>query len=467
MSFRDLQLIEPLLRALAAEGYDTPTPIQERAIPSVLSGQDLLGCAQTGTGKTAAFSLPVLQRLAETRVQGRIRALVLSPTRELASQIGERIGAYGKHLGMRHAVIFGGVSQFHQVRALKPLPAIVIATPGRLLDLCQQRLIDLSQIEILILDEADRMLDMGFIHDVKKIVAMTPKSRQTLFFSATMPPDIAQLAKSILKDPVRIDVAPATKSADTVQQSVYLVSKASKRALLEHVLLDPSIERVLVFSRTKHGASRIAGQLAKANIESGAIHGDKTQGARERALAEFRAGKIRVLVATDIAARGIDVDGVTHVVNFDLPEVPESYVHRIGRTGRAGKSGVAFSFCDFEERELLRAIERTLGKKIAVVGEHPFTTGADVPGAPKAVQQGGRGRPGRRDGGAPAHSASRVAGNGQQRSHTSTNPRNGGGGRGPARPSSGGQRPAAPPPAAGGGADQNGGSRRYRFSVGS
>jgi ATP-dependent RNA helicase RhlE len=425
MPFTHLKLIEPLCRALAAEGYERPTPIQEKAIPEVLTGRDLLGCAQTGTGKTAAFSLPLLQLLARERVEGRVRALVLSPTRELAAQIGERIGAYGTHLGLRHAVIYGGVSQFHQVRSLKPVPAIVVATPGRLLDLCSQRLIDLSKIEILVLDEADRMLDMGFIHDVRKVVAMTPKSRQTLFFSATMPPDIVALAKSILKEPVRVDVAPTKKTADTVRHSVYFVAKSNKRALLEHLLQDPTIDRALVFTRTKHGASRIAKQLDRSSIRADAIHGDKTQGARERALAEFRSGTTRVLVATDIAARGIDVDGVSHVVNFDLPNVAESYVHRIGRTGRAGAEGLAFSFCDDEERPLLAGIERLIGQRIPVVTDHPLAgvapSVAPAPAdgdprrqghsrAPQGGQRPSRGGGGPRpDGRAPQHSGARPS----------------------------------------------------------
>jgi ATP-dependent RNA helicase RhlE len=369
MLFSELKLAEPLLRALAAEGYERPTPIQEKAIPEVLAGRDLLGVAQTGTGKTAAFSLPVLQRLSSNPKAPAIRALVLSPTRELAAQIGDRVAAYGKHLGLRHAVVFGGVSQFHQVRALKPQPAVLVATPGRLLDLCSQKLVDLSRVEILVLDEADRMLDMGFIHDVRKIVAMTPKTRQTLFFSATMPQEIVSLARSILTDPVRVDVAPATKTADTVRQSVYFVPRPEKRHLLVRLLRDPVIERVLVFTRTKHGASRVAHQLGRAGINADAIHGDKTQGARERALAGFRRGTTRVLVATDIAARGIDVDGVSHVVNFDLPMTPDSYVHRIGRTGRAGASGTALSFCDEEERALLTGIERLIGRRIPVARE--------------------------------------------------------------------------------------------------
>jgi ATP-dependent RNA helicase RhlE len=477
MSFDSLKLVPQLLKALAAEGYETPTPIQEKAIPSVLQGLDLLGCAQTGTGKTAAFSLPLLQRLAEKKGDGKIRALVLAPTRELASQIGERIGAYGKHLGLRHTIIFGGVSQYHQVRALKPLPAIVVGTPGRLLDLCKQRLLDLSQVEILVLDEADRMLDMGFIHDVKRIVGMTPSSRQTLFFSATMPPDIRDLAKNILKDPVRVDVAPATKTADNVGQSVYFVTKSNKRPLLESVLSDPSIDRALVFSRTKHGASRIATQLSRAGIAANAIHGDKTQGARERALSEFRDGTTRILVATDIAARGIDVDGVSHVVNYDLPNIPESYVHRIGRTGRAGHSGVALSFCDYEEREFLRGIERLIARKIPVA-DHAFSQGADQPGAPKAPQQQGRGR----GNSAPPKNGGQWRGN-RGGGGGGGRPQHGGGDRAQSSQGSGsqssqnGQRPQAPfgarPSAgAGGGGSRGGGSRsrgprRYGGSVGS
>jgi ATP-dependent RNA helicase RhlE len=478
MSFDSLKLVPQLLKALAAEGYENPTPIQEKAIPPVLQGLDLLGCAQTGTGKTAAFSLPLLQRLAAKKGDGKIRALVLSPTRELASQIGERIGAYGAHLGLRHTIIFGGVSQYHQVRALKPLPAIVVATPGRLLDLCKQRLIDLSQVEILVLDEADRMLDMGFIHDVKRIVGMTPSSRQTLFFSATMPPDIRDLAKNILKDPVRVDVAPAAKTADTVGQSVYFVAKSNKKQLLESVLSDPSIDRALVFARTKHGASRIAQQLTRAGIAANAIHGDKTQGARERALGEFRDGTTRILVATDIAARGIDVDGVSHVVNYELPNIPESYVHRIGRTGRAGQSGVALSFCDYEEREYLRAIERLIAKKVPVA-EHAFTQGADQPAPPKPAQQqrgGGRGHGGAPKGGdqwrRPNGGGNRGGGGGR--------PQHGGGDRmqssrsgGGAPAQQGANRPQAPafgarPSGGGGGGGSRGrGPRRYGGSVGS
>ena len=354
MLFTDLNLIEPLLRAVTAEGYDVPTPIQQQAIPHVLAGRDLLGCAQTGTGKTAAFALPILQRLFENKPNPGgparpIRVLVLTPTRELASQIGESFTTYGKHLRFRNTVIFGGVGQGAQEKALASGPEIVVATPGRLLDLAQQRRISFRDLEIFVLDEADRMLDMGFIHDVRRVIALLPQRRQTLFFSATMPPDIIDLSSRILVDPARVAVTPIASTAEKVEQSVYFVAKSDKGALLEHVLGDAAIERVLVFSRTKHGANRISERLEKAGIGSAAIHGNKSQNARERALSSFKQGSTRVLVATDIAARGIDIDGVTHVINFDLPDVAESYVHRIGRTARAGASGIALSFCDSEE----------------------------------------------------------------------------------------------------------------------
>jgi len=380
MSFSELKLIEPLCRALESEGYEEPTPIQAKAVPVVLDGRDLLGCAQTGTGKTAAFVLPILQRLAATRRANGIRALVLAPTRELAAQIEERVSAYGRHLGIRHTVVFGGVSQNRQMRTLRPPPAILVATPGRLLDLCSQRLVDLSTVETLVLDEADRMLDMGFIKDVRRIVSLTPASRQTLFFSATMPKDIVELARSILKDPVRIDVAPASRTPPKVTQSVYFVARADKRRLLERLLRGADIDRALVFTRTKRGASRVARLLDSAGIRADAIHGDKTQGARERALSGFRRGTTRVLVATDIAARGIDVDGVSHVINYDLPDAAESYVHRIGRTGRAGASGIAVSFCDQDERGVLRDIERLMGARVPVA-----EIGAEGPRQPPRI----------------------------------------------------------------------------------
>jgi ATP-dependent RNA helicase RhlE len=377
MLFTDLNLIEPLLRAVTAEGYDVPTPIQQQAIPHVLAGRDLLGCAQTGTGKTAAFALPILQRLTETKPNAGaparpIRVLVLTPTRELASQIGESFTTYGKHLRFRNTVIFGGVGQGAQEKAIAQGPEIVIATPGRLLDLAQQRRISFRDLEIFVLDEADRMLDMGFIHDVRRVIALLPARRQTLFFSATMPPDIIELSSRILVDPARVAVTPIASTAEKVEQSVYFVAKTDKGALLEHVLQDRAIERVLVFSRTKHGANRISERLEKAGIGSAAIHGNKSQNARERALASFKAGSTRVLVATDIAARGIDIDGVTHVINFDLPDVAESYVHRIGRTARAGASGIALSFCDSEELAMLTSIERLIRMRIAVIEDHPL-----------------------------------------------------------------------------------------------
>ncbi len=365
-AFAALGLVAPLVRALVKEGYVRPTPIQERAIPDALAGRDLLGCAQTGTGKTAAFVLPILQRLSKSPRHGGIRALVLTPTRELAAQIGERATAYGRHLGLRHIVIYGGVGQRPQEENLARNPDLLIATPGRLLDLMQQGFVRLDRVEILVLDEADRMLDMGFIHDVRRIVNALPARRQTLFFSATMPREIASLADNILVDPARVSVTPARAAADTVEQSIFFVEKADKRALLERLLRASSVERALVFTRTKHGANRISEQLVRAGIEALAIHGNKSQGARERALDRFRRGVTPVLVATDIAARGIDVEGVSHVINYDLPNVPESYVHRIGRTGRAGASGSAISFCDREERPLLSDIEKLLRRRIPV-----------------------------------------------------------------------------------------------------
>ena len=385
MSFSDLGLIDPLLRAVAAEGYSTPTPIQQQAIPPILEGRDLLGCAQTGTGKTAAFALPILQRLATTRPARprKIRALILTPTRELAAQIGDSFAAYGRNLSLRHTVIFGGVGQLAQEQALARGPEIVVATPGRLLDLASQRKISLEDIEIFVLDEADRMLDMGFIHDVRKVIALVPERRQTLFFSATMPPDIIDLSSRILVNPARVAVTPIASTAEKIAQKVYFVDRGNKRALLERVLDDPAIERVLVFTRTKHGANRVAEQLVRARIEAAAIHGNKSQNARERALAGFKDGSTRVLVATDIAARGIDVEGVSHVINFDLPDVPESYVHRIGRTARAGASGVAFSFCDAEELAMLTAIERLIRARIPVEGSHPRERLSTAPPPPE------------------------------------------------------------------------------------
>jgi ATP-dependent RNA helicase RhlE len=373
--FSELGLIPPIAQAVAAEGYVAPTPIQARAIPHVLAGRDLLGLAQTGTGKTAAFALPILQRLAHI-APGRgvraIRCLVLTPTRELAAQIGDSFATYGKHLPLRHSVIFGGVGFEAQRQALRNGIDILVATPGRLLDLCSQGLVDLRGLEVFVLDEADRMLDMGFIHDVRKVIAMLPPRRQTLFFSATMPREAQELADRLLTKPETVAVTPPATTAEKVEQEVYFVEKGDKRALLVDVLRDAAMRRVLVFSRTKHGANRIAEHLTKANIGAEAIHGNKSQGARERALANFKTGKIRVLVATDIAARGIDIDDVTHVVNFDVPEVPETYVHRIGRTARAGATGMALTFVEADDRADWRSVVRLVKQDIPVVDGHAF-----------------------------------------------------------------------------------------------
>ncbi len=386
MSFENLGLIDPLLRAVREEGYDEPMPIQVQAVPHILAGRDLIGCAQTGTGKTAAFALPIIQRLVERagpkNARPLLRVLILTPTRELATQIGDSFAAYGRHTGIKYTVIFGGVGQTRQVRALRKGVEVVVATPGRLLDLMGQGRIQLRDLKIFVLDEADRMLDMGFIPDVKRIVASLPEERQTLFFSATMPRDMVRLAGSIVRDPVHVEAAPTATTVDAVEQRVYHVVRSKKRNLLEHLLkTDPGISRALVFSRTKHGADRIARQLAHADVNSQAIHGNKSQSARERALAAFKAGRTRVLVATDIAARGIDIDSVSHVINFDLPHVAESYVHRIGRTARAGAAGVALSFCSVEERGLLAGIEKLIRMKLGVVSDHPYPVSASERGA--------------------------------------------------------------------------------------
>jgi len=374
--FASLGLTAALVRAVASEGYERPTPIQEQAIPHLLRGRDLLGCAQTGTGKTAAFVLPTLQRLSRTPRTGRIRALVVAPTRELAAQIHERAVAYGRHLALRHAVVYGGVGQRNQEQALARKPDLLVATPGRLLDLMSQGLIRLDAVEVLVLDEADRMLDMGFIYDVKRIVAAVPRVRQTLLFSATIPSEIASLVASVLNLPVKVSVAPEVTTAETVEQTVYFVTRFEKRALLERLLKEQGATRALVFTRTKHGANRLAEQLSRSGIDATAIHGNKSQGARERALEGFRRGTTPVLVATDVAARGIDVDGVSHVFNYDMPNVAEAYVHRIGRTGRAGARGSAISFCDIDERPLLRDVERLVKQRIPVAG------GEDAPATP-------------------------------------------------------------------------------------
>ncbi|QSQ25702.1 DEAD/DEAH box helicase [Pyxidicoccus parkwayensis] len=382
MTFDELQLHDTLLRAVKAEGYTTPTPIQAKAIPEALAGRDVLGVAQTGTGKTAAFALPILQRLSAKAPAGGarpIRCLVLTPTRELAGQVGESFATYGKHLPLRHTVIFGGVGQNPQVQALRSGMDVLVATPGRLLDLMDQGFVSLRSLEVFVLDEADRMLDMGFIHDVRKVIKALPAKRQTLFFSATMPPEIVELSRNILTNPVRVEVTPVSSTADTVSQQVYFVEREQKRGLLTHLLKEGRIARALVFTRTKHGANRVAKQLEGAGVHAAAIHGNKSQNARERALDDFRSGSLRVLVATDIAARGIDIDGLSHVINYDLPNVPEQYVHRIGRTGRAGASGTAVSFCDGEERAFLRDIERTIRRSVPVVEDHPYRPGRAGP----------------------------------------------------------------------------------------
>jgi ATP-dependent RNA helicase RhlE len=388
MKFADLGLSEPILRAVAAEGYSIPTPIQIKAIPHVLEGRDVLGCAQTGTGKTAAFALPMLDRLAAHHTHAARghashaarsshqlarspRALILCPTRELATQIAESFRAYGRNLKLRLAVLFGGVSQHHQVIALKGGVDIIVATPGRLLDLMNQGYVDLRAIEIFVLDEADRMLDMGFLPDMRRIIAKIPARRQTLLFSATMPQDIRQLADSVLHEPVSVTVTPVASTVETIAQSVYFVTRQQKPALLTHLLRQPEFERTLVFTRTKHGADRVVKVLERSGIRAAAIHGNKSQNNRTRALNAFKSSQPPVLVATDIASRGIDVDDVTHVINFDMPNVPETYVHRIGRTARAGADGVAVSFCDHEERADLRAIERLTGLSIPVQRDLP------------------------------------------------------------------------------------------------
>lgn len=375
MTFKELNLIAPLLQALDTEGYTNPTPIQQEAIPIALAKKDLLGCAQTGTGKTAAFALPVLQLLHEMpaeRGHKKIRALVLTPTRELAIQIGESFAAYGKHLNLVSLVIFGGVPQGAQTKALRNGADILVATPGRLLDLINQKYIHLHDINLFVLDEADRMLDMGFIHDVKKVVALLPHKKQTLFFSATMPPEIQKLANSLLVKPERVEITPVSSTAEKIAQSVYFVDKKDKKKLLAYILKGNDIKSALVFTRTKHGADKVVKDLNRDGIRSEAIHGNKSQNARQRALNAFKDGDIKVLVATDIAARGIDVEAISHVINFELPEVPETYVHRIGRTARAGASGIAMSFCDAEERDLLRDIEKLIKLQIPVVNNHPF-----------------------------------------------------------------------------------------------
>ncbi|MCB9047193.1 MAG: DEAD/DEAH box helicase [Chitinophagales bacterium] len=384
-TFKELNIIQPILAALQTQGYTHPTPIQQQAIPHILQGKDLLGCAQTGTGKTAAFAIPILQLLSQSpkRSHKAIKCLVLTPTRELAIQIGDNFSAYGAQLKLSHTTIFGGVPQGKQVQALRAGVDILIATPGRLLDLMQQRFISLSELEILVLDEADRMLDMGFINDVKKVLVKVPAKRQTLFFSATMPPEIQGLANTILKNPAEVKVTPVSSTVEIIQQSLYYVDKKEKKNLLMHILKDSSITRSLVFTRTKHGADKLVKDLQKNRISAAAIHGNKSQNARQRALNDFKDNRIRVLVATDIAARGIDIDELPHVVNYELPDVPETYVHRIGRTGRAGADGIAVAFCDVEELDNLKDIQKLIGLKIPVVEDHPHPATTERINTPK------------------------------------------------------------------------------------
>lgn len=394
MTFHELELNSAMLRVVEQAGYTKPTPIQARAIPQILKGRDLVGCAQTGSGKTAAFVLPIAQLLGESGGKRRIRVLVLAPTRELAAQIDEEFGRFTRNSALKRVAIFGGVSQQPQVKALRRGVDIVVATPGRLQDLMNQRFVKLDQVEFLVLDEADRMLDMGFINDVKRIVKTLPKRRQTLLFSATMPQSIRDLSKSILTDPVQVDANPQSSTVRSIAQSIYFVESGDKRALLKFILRDAAAERVLVFTRTKHRANNLAKQLNRAAIHAEAIHGNKSQSARTNALAKFKSGHTSVLVATDIAARGLDISDVTHVINFDLPNIAESYVHRIGRTARAGASGIAYSFCDVDERKYLREIEALIQEPIEVVSEHPFISATPAPkrqnGVSKPRQNGAR-----------------------------------------------------------------------------
>jgi ATP-dependent RNA helicase RhlE len=433
--FAALGLREGLLRAIREAGHTTPTTIQARAIPAVLAGRDLLGCAQTGTGKTAAFALPMLQLLSARSCSGErrpaIRALVLSPTRELATQIGRSFDIYGRHTGLRQLVLFGGVSEAGQIAALRRGVDILVATPGRLCDLLERGCVQLGAVEIMVLDEADRMLDEGFLPAVRRVLKHLPAVRQTLFFSATMPPEIRPLAAQVLRDPLQIEVSPVASTPDRVEQSVYLVDQGDKRALLRHVLDDGAVDRAIVFTRTRHGASRVAVQLARAGVSAEAIHGDKSQNARERTLARFRSGALRVLVATDVAARGIDVRGVTHVVNFDMPVDPEAYVHRIGRTARAGLNGTAISFCSGDERPRLSSIERLIRRRLSIVSEHPYAPAANHAAAPRTPAPAA---PGRNGGPGPRRAAGRrgPAGVAAPRSHRPLPGQPGRAGAGPA-----------------------------------
>ncbi|MES2589680.1 MAG: DEAD/DEAH box helicase [Bacteroidota bacterium] len=395
MTFEQLNLVEPILKALNEEGYTSPTPIQAQTIPYLLDKKDVLGCAQTGTGKTAAFAIPILQLLHQnkTSYSGKriIKSLIVTPTRELAIQIGESFDSYGKYTGIINTVIFGGVPQNPQTNRLNNGVDVLIATPGRLLDLIAQGFINLSHVEFFVLDEADRMLDMGFIHDVKKLIKLLPAKRQSLFFSATMPPVILTLAGTILHDPVKVEVAPVSSTADTIQQAIYFVGKNDKPKLLLHLLENPEIETVLVFTKTKHGADKVVKVLNSKGVKAEAIHGNKSQNARQRALSNFKNKEIRVLVATDIAARGIDIDELQYVINFDIPNIPETYVHRIGRTGRAGNAGKSYSFCDLDEKPFLKDIQKLIDKILPVIEEHPFAIDSSMPvqkaNTPKKAQE--------------------------------------------------------------------------------
>jgi ATP-dependent RNA helicase RhlE len=411
-TFESLDLTPPLLRALAGEGYSTPTPIQRQAIPHVLAGRDVFGCAQTGTGKTAAFAVPLIERMLaqpEARKARHCRTLVLAPTRELAAQIHQSFLAYGRHAGLTAAVIYGGVSQHPQASSLQPGVDVLVATPGRLLDLIGQRLVDIRNVRFLVLDEADRMLDMGFIHDVRRIVAQVPRERQTLFFSATLPAEVRHLADAMLQRPVEVKTAPQATPAETVSQSVCFVPKREKRAVLVQLLRDERMDRVIVFTRTKHGADKLQRELDKAGIDAAALHGNKSQNQRERALKAFKSPRPPVLIATDIAARGIDVDGVSHVFNYELPHEPETYVHRIGRTGRAGQTGEAVSLCDHEERMRLEAIERLLRREIPERPAPAVLAGTSSP-ARESGRESGRelARESRRESGRPARAAAKA-----------------------------------------------------------
>lgn len=404
MNFKDLKLVAPLLQALQQEGYTQPTPIQQKAIPPILQQRDILACAQTGTGKTAAFALPVIQLLYQQKQQGKpvpgIKALILTPTRELAIQIEESFKNYGAFSGLKHLAVYGGVSQFHQVKNIKQGIDILIATPGRLLDLAVQGHVQLRQIQVFVLDEADRMLDMGFINDVRKIIAKLPQRKQTLFFSATMPAEIAKLSQSILNNPFKIAITPVSTTAETVEQAVYFVEKTDKRSLLIHLLKNNEIDSALVFTQTKYGADKLCKALKNENIKVQAIHGNKSQAERQKALTNFKNKNINVLIATDIASRGIDIDNLSHVINFELPNIPETYVHRIGRTGRAGANGKAISFCGMEEKALLRDIHKLTAQSIPVMNDHPFQMAdatLQLPAANKAIAFRGHGNKARRN----------------------------------------------------------------------